>query len=44
MRRLAYIDVRNVWPMLVDGVRCYVLWGANRSITVEAARALLGLT
>jgi len=33
----AYIDVRGPWPILVDGLRTWVLEGAPRSITLAEA-------
>jgi len=43
MNHLGYVDVRGVNPILFVGMRGYVLWGQHRSITVAAARLLVGL-
>lgn len=34
-----YIDVRGIWPLLIEGVAAKELRGAYRTITVEEALA-----
>jgi hypothetical protein len=38
---MKYIDVRGPWPTYVNGVVAIQLVGADRSITVEEAEAIL---